>query len=132
GIKHVDSTVNFDFDNVLLDFGKMADYGSHIQARLYGGIDILKLNQTITTTFGDYAGCPATAYSYALPPDPSFSFQTENVSKYLGAGPGLGLDLRYTTNSGFGILGDVLGMLTVGTIKTQDNFTSTSARLTSV
>jgi len=132
GIKRVDSKVKFDFDGVLLNAEKLVEYGSHLQTRLFGGINIVRLNQTVTTTFSDYAGSPATPYSYALPPDPSFSFETENVSKYLGAGPDLGLNVQYKMNSGFGFVGQLLGSLTVGNMRTQDNFTSTSARLTSL
>ena len=132
GIKHVNSTANFKFNNLLLDIGKIVEYGSRLQARYYGGLDIFNLNQTITTTFSDYAGSPATPYSYALPPDPSYSFQTQNVSKYLGAGPAVGMSFQYKMDSGFGFMGDVLGLLTAGVSSTQDNFTSTSARLTSV
>lgn len=132
GIKHVDAKVNFAFDNILLNVSKMFEFGSHVQTQVFGGLSILNLNQTLTTTFGDYAGSPATPYSYPLAPDPLFSFELQNVSKYLGAGPDLGLNIRYQTDSGFGILGQFLGMLTVGTIKTQDNFTSTSSRLTEI
>jgi hypothetical protein len=132
GIKSVNSTVNFDFNNVLLNVGKLAELGDRSQIRFFGGIDIFSLNQTITTTFGNYAGSAPTAYSYPLPPDPSFSFQTQNTSKYLGAGPALGMSFQFKTESGFGLMGDVLGLLTAGTIQTQDNFTSTSARLTSL
>lgn len=140
GIKRGDSTVNFAFDNMLLNVSKLFEYdpqiqapffsGSHVQARISGGLSLLKLNQTMNTTFSDYAGSPATPYSYPLPPDPSFSFELENVSRYLGLGPDLGLSVAYKTASGFGIMGELLGTLTVGTIKTQDNFTSTSSRLT--
>lgn len=130
GIKRVDSKVNFEFDNILLNASKLVEFGSHVQARFFGGLDLLKLNQTITTTFSDYAGCPATPYSYPLPPDPSFSFETQNISQYLGAGPDLGLSLRFKTQSGFGVMGEILGLITAGTIKAQDDFTSTSARLT--
>jgi len=132
GIKHVQSKVNFDFDNVLLNMGRLFVFDSHVQAKLIGGLSVIKLNETVTTTFGDYAGSPPTAYSYALPPDPSFSFQTENVSRYLGVGPDIGLNIQYKTDSGFGVMGEFLGMLTTGTMQTQDNFTSTSARLTAL
>lgn len=131
GIKSVNSTVNFDYNNVLLNIGKVLDNNSRLQTKFFGGLDIFSLNQTITTTFGDYAGALPTAYSYALPPDPSFSFQTENVSKYLGVGPALGMNLEYVWDSGWGLMGEILGVLTAGTSQTQDNFTSTSARLTS-
>ena len=101
GIKHVDSSVNFNFDSVLLNGSKLVEVDSHFLARFFGGIDFLKLNQTLTTTFSDYAGSPPTPYSYPLPPDPSFSFQTKNLSKYFGAGPDIGLSLRYKFSSGF-------------------------------
>jgi len=132
GIKRADSKVNFDFDGVLLNVAKLVEFDSHLNARFFGGIDILKLNQTVTTTFSDYAGSPPTPYSYPLPPDPSFSFKTENTSKYVGAGPALGMNVQYKIGSGFGILGEFLGLLTAGTIKTEDDFTSTSARLTEI
>jgi len=132
GIKHVDSNVNFAFDNVMIDASQSVEYGSHIQAQFFGGLSILNLNQTLTTTFSDYAGSPATDYSYATPPDPLFSFELQNISRYLGAGPNVGVSVQYESASGFGISGQILGLLTVGTIKTQDNFTSTSTRLTSI
>ncbi|MEO8401744.1 MAG: Lpg1974 family pore-forming outer membrane protein [Gammaproteobacteria bacterium] len=132
GIKSVNSRVNFNYNNILLNIGKLTEYSSRLQTRIFGGIDILNLDQKITTTFGNYAGSPATAYSYALPPDPLFSFETQNVSKYLGAGPAVGMSFQYKMDSGLGVMGDVLGLLTAGTSKTQDNFTSTSTRLTLV
>ncbi len=132
GIKRADSTVDFDFDGVLLNAEKLVVYSPHLQARFFGGLNILRLDQKVTTTFSDYAGTPPTPYSYPLPPDPSFSFKTENVSEYLGAGPDLGLNIQYQLDSGFGVIGQFLGSLTVGVIKAQDNFTSTSARLTAL
>lgn len=129
GIKHVSAKVNFAFDHVMLDISKSTEYGSHIQTQFSGGLSILNLNQTLTTTFSDYAGSPATPYSYATPPDPLYSFQLQNISRYLGIGPNIGFGVRYQSDSGFGVLGQILGMMTVGTIKTQDNFASTSARL---
>lgn len=132
GIKSVNSKVNFDFNSVVFNAVRWIDFSPNVQAQFFGGISLLKLNQTITTTFGDYAGSLPTPYSYPLPPDPSFSFQTENVSRYLGAGPDIGMSLSYTTDSGFGLMGQFLGLLTAGTMKAKDDFTSTSARLTSV
>ncbi|VEG91138.1 Lpg1974 family pore-forming outer membrane protein [Legionella spiritensis] len=132
GIKRVDSKARFEFDGVLVNAVKMVTYGQHLQAKFFGGLNILRLNQRVTTTFSDYAGTPGTPYSYPLPPDPSFSFKTETVSEYLGAGPDVGVNVQYKMDSGFGILGQFSGSLTVGRIKTQDNFTSTSARLTTL
>jgi hypothetical protein len=132
GIKRVASKVNYNFDEILLNAGRIVEFNNHVQVKFFGGVSLMKLNQTVTTTFSDMAGTPATPYSYPLSPDPTYSFQTQNVSKYLGAGPDLGLKLRFKTSSGFGIMGEFLGMLTAGTMQAQDNFTSTSARLTTL
>ena len=129
GIKRAYSKVNFEFDNVLLNVSRLVEFGPNVQAHIFGGISVLNLNQTIDTTFSDYAGSPATPYSYPLPPDPAFSFELQNVSRYLGAGPDIGFSFQYETPYHFGILGQFLGLLTAGTITTQDNFTSTSTRL---
>jgi hypothetical protein len=129
GIKSVNNKVNFAFDNILLNASRLFEIGSHVKARVFGGLSILNLNQTIETTFGDYAGATATPYSYPLPPDPLFSFQLKNVSKYLGIGPDVGLSVNYKTSSGFGLLGEFMGSLTTGRIRTRDIFTSTSTRL---
>jgi hypothetical protein len=132
GIKRADSKANFDFDSVLLNASKSVQFGSHIQTNFFGGINLLNLNQTVKTTFSNYAGSPPTPYSYPLQPDPSFSFLTNNTSKYFGAGPDLGMDIHYELKNGFGIMGEFLGSLTAGTVKVQDDFTSTSARLTTL
>jgi len=130
GIKHVDSNVNFSFDNILLNIDKKVDFTSHIHTRFFGGLDILHMNETIKTTFSDYAGSPPIPpYSYPLPPDPLFSFELENESKFLGIGPDIGLDVRYVADSGFGVFGEFVGSLTAGAIQAVDNFTSTSTRL---
>lgn len=129
GIKHVDSRANFVFDNILLNISKSIDYGPQLQTQFFGGISILNLNETVNTTFSDYVGSPATPYSYATPPDPLYSFQLQNTSRFLGAGPNVGFGVQYETTSGFGVLGQVMGSLSVGTIKTQDDFYSASTRL---
>jgi len=132
GIKRADSTVNFNFDSIDLNVGRAFEPRAALRAKLYGGLNILRIKQKLTTVFSDLPGVPATAYSYALPPDPSFSFQLQNVSDYLGAGPDLGLDVAYTITHGFGVLGGLLGTLTAGNMSIQDKFTSTSARLTTL
>ncbi|MCL9683024.1 Lpg1974 family pore-forming outer membrane protein [Legionella maioricensis] len=130
GIKRADSTVKFDFDSIDINASKLFEYSPNLRARLFGGLNILRINQTLTTVFSDYAGAPATPYSYALPPDPQFFFETQNKSEYLGAGPDLGLNVQYVVYRGFGVVGELAGMLTAGGISVVDNFTASSARLT--
>lgn len=133
GIKHASSSVNNKFNSVGLNFGKWIGLNPHFQARIFGGLNFLNLNQTITTVFNDYAGAlPVATQAYGLPADPSFSFQTVNQSKYLGAGPDLGFNVKYEASNGFGVAGALTMMLTAGTMSTSDTFTSTSMRLSAL
>ncbi len=132
GIKKVDSTVNFNFDSVDLNISKLFEITPGLQANFFGGLNILHVGQTISTTFSQQAGVPATSYSYALDADPAYSFQLKSQSKYVGAGPDLGLNLEYAVINGFGLIGEASGSLTTGTTTTQEQFTSTSQRLTAI
>ena len=129
GIKRADSSVKFAFDSIELNAGKLFQYSDKLSAKVFGGLNILRVHQNLTTVFSDYAGSPATPYSYALPPDPLFLFETQNVSKYTGAGPDLGLNVQYSVFKGFGLVGELLGTLTAGRMSVVDNFNSTSTRL---
>lgn len=130
GIKRADSTVNFNFNSVLLNVGRVFDYCPNVHVRIFGGVHVLRINQTLTTTFSDYAGSPPIlTQAYGLPPDPLFNFKTQNTSRYLGAGPDLGINVQYKAFNGFGITGQFLGSLTAGSIRTNDAFTSTSSQL---
>lgn len=132
GIKRADSNVKFNFDNIDINVNKSFEVSTHVRAKLFGGVNVLRINQKITTVFSDFAGVLPTFYSYALPADPSYSFQLQANSKYVGAGPDLGLNVEYDAIYGFGLVGQVFGTVTAGTTSTQEQFTSTSARLTSV
>ena len=131
-VKRANATVNFNFDSIELNVGRVFKPHTKVQANLYGGVNILRIKQNLTTIFSDLAGSEATLYSYLVPPDPSFSFQLQNVSDYVGAGPDLGLDVAYTVAHGFGVVGGLLGTLTAGNMRIQDKFTSTSARLAAI
>ncbi len=132
GIKRADAKVKFNFDNIEMNFSKNFNYGSRLRTKISGGIDVLRVGQTLTTIFSDYAGAEATPYSYALPADPSYSFQLLSKSKYVGAGPDLGLSVEYDLIYGIGLIGKAIGSLTAGTTNTKELFTSTSARLTTL
>ena len=106
GIKRADSSVTFDFDSIALNAARLFEPHPKLRARLFGGINVLKIKQKLTTVFSDMVGVPGTDYSYALAPDPAFSFQLQNTSDYLGVGPDLGFNVAYTVTHGVGILGD--------------------------
>lgn len=132
GIKRADSSVTFDFDSIALNAARLFEPHPKLRARLFGGINVLKIKQKLTTVFSDMVGVPGTDYSYALAPDPAFSFQLQNTSDYLGVGPDLGFNVAYTVTHGIGILGEFLGTLTAGNMSIHDRFTSTSTRLTTL
>jgi len=133
GIKHVDSSVSFKFDNVGLHAARAFEFDNGtLQTKLFTGINLLNIKQTVTTRFSDYPGALPTSVTYGTLPDPSYSFQTANKSEYLGAGPDFGIDVLYRMNYGFSMVTQAQGLLTVGRIRSSDQFTSTSARLMEV
>ena len=127
GIKRADSNVQFDFDDIKLNVSRLFEYSSNVQARVFGGVNIIRLNQKLTTVFSDLPGALPTPYSYALQPDPAFIFETQNRSQYTGAGPDLGLNVAYNAYRGFGLVGEILGTVTAGTNKVIDQFNSNSS-----
>jgi hypothetical protein len=129
-VKRADSTVKNNFNSIEINIGRVFAYGEHIRGKLFGGLNVLSISQNLTTTFSDLRGYPEiTGQAYALPPDPSFYFQTKNTSDYLGLGPDLGFNIRYVASNGLGLVGQMLGSLTAGSMSAQDNFTSASRRL---
>lgn len=129
GIKRADSNVKFGFDSVNLNVNKLFAYGEQIRAKIFGGVNILSVKQKITTVFSDMPGALPTAYSYGLPPDPAFVFETQNYSNYLGAGPDLGLNVQYLMMHGLGVMGEMSGSITAGQSQVVNNFYGNSTRL---
>lgn len=132
GIKRGASTAQFDFDNIQLNVGKLFEYCPNIRVQWFGGINILRINQTIKTKFSDFAGMAPTTVTYGLPPDPSFYFKTKSSSDYLGAGPEIGVNVQYTWDNGFGFTGQFITAVTAGRMSVADKFTSASQRLTAI
>src|SRR5438045_2029005 len=56
GIKRASSTVKNNFNSVGINFGKIFEYGTNLRGRVFSGINVLNINQSLTTTFSDYAG----------------------------------------------------------------------------
>jgi hypothetical protein len=129
GIKRADSTAKFNFDSVELKGSKLLLKSNKFKAKLITGVNVLHVHQNVTTVFSDYAGSPATPYSYALPPDSLFRFETRNISKYWGGGPEFGLNVRYSAYQGFSLVGQLIGSITAGRRSVVDNFYATSTRL---
>lgn len=131
GIRRADATLSYNFDDVALSLEKLFSLSNQWSSiKVMAGINVLHLKQNISTTFSDYVGSNATPYSYALPADPSYSFEIQSISQFMGAGPNLGLDGQLKIFNGLSLVGAAMGSLNVGTTSVQENFTATSANLT--
>lgn len=91
GIRRADAKLKYYFDDITFNMEKSFEISTCIHAKLLGGLNIVRLKQNLTTIFSDYVGSLPTAYSYALPPDPLFSFQVQSISQFIGIGPDLGV-----------------------------------------
>lgn len=130
GIKHAMSTMKSYFDNLTLNAWRLFDYGPHVRGRLFGGVSVLRIDQSIKTTFNDFRGyVDVPGQAYPVLPDPSYYFTTKNTSDYIGAGPDAGVNIQLVADNGLGLVGQIAGALTVGNVSTKDSFTSASRRL---
>lgn len=131
GVKRASSEVKFNYDTVDVNVEKLFTINPKLQATLFGGLNVVSIGEKMDTLFSDFPGVLPTPYSYALPADPSFSFQLISKSKYVGAGPDAGLNVKYDVIYGIGLTGQLAGAVTAGTTSTQEQFRATSDHLTS-
>ena len=131
GIRRADAQLKYNFDNVAVNLEKVFGVSTNwMHAKVIGGVNVLRVKQTFTTIFSDLVGAEPTPYSIPLPADPSFSFQLQSISDFVGLGPNVGVSGQLDIATGLSIVGSAFGSLNVGTVSVQENFTSTSARLT--
>lgn len=130
GIRHADAKLTYHFEDIALNLEKILETPKWMKAKVIPGINVLYLKQNLTSKFSDLVGSEPTPYTYPLLPDPSFSFQIQAISKFIGLGPSLGVNGQIEIMPGLSLIGTAIGSLNVGTISVQENFTSTSARLT--
>lgn len=131
GIRRADAELNYNYNNIAVNLEKIVAHSeTWMSAKIIGGVNLLRVKQTMSTTFSDLVGAEPTPYSSALPPDPSFSFDIQSISEFTGIGPDLGLSGQLEIMKGLSIIGTAVGSLNVGTTSVQENFTSTSATLT--
>jgi len=130
GIRRADAKINYNYNNVMTNLEKIFNSSGWMKAKVVGGINILNLKQTILTTFSDLIGSLPTSYSYTLPPDPSYAFQIQSISEFIGAGPDLGLTGQLDIFKGLSLIGAAFASLNVGVTSVQENFTATSQELT--
>jgi hypothetical protein len=130
GIRRADAKLNYHYEDIALNLEKILDTPKWMKAKIIPGINVLYLKQNLTSKFSDLVGSEPTPYTYPLLPDPSFSFQIQAISEFIGLGPSLGVNGQIEIMPCLSLIGTASGSLNVGTISVQENFTSTSARLT--
>lgn len=132
GVRRADAELHYNFDDLNVNLEKIVSVSDEwLQAKIIAGVNFLHVKQSLTTLFSDMIGAGPTPYSYPLPPDPSFTFQLQSVSNFVGAGPDLALSGKLNLFRGLSLVGTAFASLNVGTTSVQENFTATSAKLTS-
>ncbi len=126
-IKSAIGSNSFVFDRVRLDIDGIVKTKSSILHGLLDlefavGIDFLRINQTLKSTFYNNVGFPATSLSVQSLPDPGFRFIDKASSKYWGIGPEFGLKFLYSKSRYIKILSESSFSLTCGQISSRDDF----------
>ena len=132
GIRRADAQLKYNYDDINLNLEKLFSNKTNMLGKLIGGLKVLSIKQTFTTVFSDLVGALPTPYSYALSPDPSYTFQIQSISSFIGLGPDLGLNGEIEIGYGFSLIGNAMGSLSVGTSSIQEKFQATSERLTNL
>lgn len=129
-IREVSAEIKYNFDSVKLNLEKVLDVSkTWYKAKLTAGLNALYIKQQMLTTFGHLVGALPTDFSYALPPDPNYSFNLASVSQYTGLGPILGFVGELSLCQNLSLVGVASGTLTAGTLSVQENFVATSNEL---
>lgn len=122
--KHASSNVKFYFDRVNVDAGHLIKIATHFYVRLFGGVDFLRLQQTVTSTFDQNAGNGLDPLFPIVPAIPNWFFTTTNQSTFNGGGTDAGVKLIYAGDSGFGIITKITGVMVIGQMRYNDQFNS--------
>jgi len=110
----------FKFDTIDLDVGQYLDIGTRFQTRLFAGLRYAALKQDVSNT----TLTAATDFS-----DASSSVE-DNVSKFTGIGPRLGVDATYHINNSFGVVSHLATGLLIGNVDYDQTTTATTGNST--
>jgi hypothetical protein len=105
------ATAHFLYDAINLDSGLLVSAGNHVRMRLFAGAQLAYISENLFTGF--------------LNGDNSISFNNTAKSSYFGAGPRLGMDLRYVAGQ-FDLLGGFAGTLLIGGMQSHQDFVTYS------
>ncbi|MDR3501194.1 MAG: Lpg1974 family pore-forming outer membrane protein [Legionella sp.] len=129
GIRQADAKLKYNYDNVAINLEKVFSLSDGwLSAKVMAGVNILYLQQDMSTTFSDFVGA-TTPLTSPLSADPNFLFNVHSTSTFTGAGPDLGLNSQLALFNGLSIVGAAFGSLNVGTVSIQEKFSATSTPL---
>ena len=100
------------YDAVNVDAGLLLGVGNNVRMRLFGGLQIARINQSLTTHF--------------LSPDGSIAFTDLNRSVFSGVGPRLGTEVHYSAGR-LDFLCGIAGFLLMGGMQSYRDFFSDCA-----
>ncbi|MDF1646796.1 MAG: Lpg1974 family pore-forming outer membrane protein [Legionellaceae bacterium] len=106
-LKQNTGKIDFGFDTTSLNIEKSITWTPRLQSIVYGGLNLLRIKETLSAGLNTNTGI---ANTYVL--------QLQSKSEYLGAGPDLGLLALYTLGHGFGVIGDLFAVLSIGSLRT--------------
>lgn len=110
-----DGKVRFAFDEANIDYGLLVDCGPDLEATLFGGIGIVRIEECLTSHFSNVAGTVA---------------RTINVpSTFVGAGPQFGFESSYYLTRSFSFAGKANISLLCGRLKNHTTYLALSPAL---
>jgi len=109
--KIVHGSVDFAYDAINLDAGRLFFADGPVQVRLFGGVQLASIGQNLSATFASYDGLTSSGNA--------------THSLFTGAGPRLGMESRCVKGN-FDFLGEMAGALIIGGMQSHIDFTAMS------
>jgi hypothetical protein len=103
--------VDFAYDAINLDVGRLFFACEPIQVRLFGGVQIASIGQNLSASFASFDGLTTS--------------ENTTHSLFTGAGPRVGVEAQCVKGN-FDLLGEMAGALLIGGMQSRIDFTATS------
>ncbi|MCF7852671.1 MAG: hypothetical protein K9M07_05480 [Simkaniaceae bacterium] len=113
--KKAKGMTNFHFDEVNLNYGTFVNFGKLVKMNLFSGVSFMRLLQHYSTRFSNL--------------NDTIIRTLDVPSKFIGAGPQLGLDFATTIIEGFQFVGNARASLFVGKFTNSTTYSTTSTDL---
>lgn len=120
-IQAASGKVKFRYDVVNLEAGQSVNAGRYISMRFFGGLTAGSLREEVNAI---YSGTTLTGAHQG-----PFSTNQTVDSKFSGIGPRVGFAAGYTTDSGFGFVGQAAVSALIGSLNAKTSYVSASQEL---